>query len=392
MRVLYLLSDGFGGHGGIAQFNRDLLRAICSFPSVSEVIAIPRQISSDIKSLPEKLSYNRQAARGKLRYGASVLGNVIKRGDFDLIICTHLHLQPLAAIARWITAAPLILVIHGIEAWTPPGNRIRRLAPRYADWVVAVSRFTLNHFAGWACTPAARSVVLPCCVDMACFTPGEPASAVLEKYRLRGAVPILSLGRLAQTERYKGFDEVLECLARLRAIDPTIVYVIAGAGDDRARLEAKARDLGVIDSVRFTGYLSDAERVELYRVARAFILAGYGEGFGIVLLEAMACGAPVIASTLDGSFEVIRGGELGIAVDPRNRDALIGGILEALRRPFGKRLANIEYFSYQAFEARAHDVLRRIEGSKAQTTGYAGGDGVAEDDQGQPCSSTTSRQ
>ena len=141
--------------------------------------------------------------------------------------------------------------------------------------------------------------------------------------------------------------------------------MIAGSGDDRTRLEAKARALGIADYVRFTGFVPDAELVELYRCARVFVLAGRGEGFGIVLLEAMACGVPVVASTLDGSVEAVRFGKLGVAIDPGKPDELVAGILEALGRPVGERPAGIEYFSYRAFETRVHEFLGRLLRSEA---------------------------
>jgi len=359
VRVLYLLTDGFGGQGGIAQFNRDLLKAICSYPRVSDVVAFPRYAGDYVGSLPAKLEYV-GSARGKLCYVVRVLAWLLKRKSVDLIICTHLNLQLLAALARWMTGSPALLVLHGVEAWTPPKGPIRRIAVRYADWVAAVSRLTLSRFHEWASIAEGRGVVLPCCVDLDRFTPGRPSRVVLEKYGLRGAAVILSLGRLARAEQYKGFDELLDVLDKLRALEPNLLYVVAGSGDDRERLEAKTRELGLQAVVRFTGYVPDEELVDLYRAARAFVLAGRGEGFGIVLLEAMACGVPVVASTLDGTFEAVGGGKFGIVVDPTNRPALIAALKEALRRPVGERPAGIEYFCYGAFEARAHELMTNI--------------------------------
>jgi glycosyltransferase involved in cell wall biosynthesis len=234
------------------------------------------------------------------------------------------------------------------------------MAAQHADWVVGVSGFTLQRFAEWTSIPQDRTVVLPCCVDFTRCSPGKPSAAILEKYRIGDRIVVLTLGRLATTERYKGFDELLEVLSRVRETEPNVLCVIAGNGDDRSRLEEKARALGVADHVRFTGYVPDEDIVDLYRAAHLFVLAGYGEGFGIVLLEAMACGIPVVASTLDGSFEAIGRGTLGIAVDPRDRDALARAILDGLRHPVGGRPQGLERFSFMAFQDRAHALLRRV--------------------------------
>jgi glycosyltransferase involved in cell wall biosynthesis len=167
---------------------------------------------------------------------------------------------------------------------------------------------------------------------------------------------LMTLGRLAGRERYKGFDEIIDLLPDLH---PEIVYMIVGDGDDRQRLESKARELGVSERVVFTGYVGDAEKAAHYRLADAFLLAGRGEGFGIVLLEAMACAIPCIGSALDGTAEALREGQLGLVIDPTNREALRDAIEASLRKP---KLVppGLEYFSSEQFHARARAVLSQI--------------------------------
>ncbi|MEZ5855402.1 MAG: glycosyltransferase [Hyphomicrobiaceae bacterium] len=129
---------------------------------------------------------------------------------------------------------------------------------------------------------------------------------------------ILTFGRMSADERYKGFDEVIEAMPRLIAQRPDLVYVAAGDGSDRARLEAKAQALGVGDHVKFTGRISESDKADLYRLADAYVMPSSGEGFGFVILEALACGLPVMASTADGTREAVRNGELGLLVDPKD--------------------------------------------------------------------------
>lgn len=358
-RVLCILPDGFGGHGGIARFNQDLLTALSISPRVTDIVALPRHVVQDIGPLPAKLTFDVAAAGGKLRYALRTLELVCHDRAFDLVVCTHINLQPLALLVAWLIGAPSVLVLHGVDAWTPPRSPIRRLAARRAARHVAVSGVTLQRFLAWAGAPGSRGDVLPCSVDLDRFTPGPPDPALVARYGLAGRTPLLTLARLASSERYKGVDEVLEITAAIRREIPDFLYVVAGNGDDRERLEAKAKELGIADAVRFTGYVPEAEKRDLYRAARGFILAGRGEGFGIVLLEAMACGVPVIASALDGSREAVRAGALGIVVDPGDRDALTRAIIETLRRPAGSRPPGLDYFSFPSFAARVDDLLRR---------------------------------
>ena len=133
--------------------------------------------------------------------------------------------------------------------------------------------------------------------------------------------------------------------------------MICGDGTDRARLEAKARDLGVADRVIFTGWIDEAEKVDHYRLADCFLLAGWGEGFGIVLIEAMACGVPAIASNLDASSEAVGDGSLGLVVNPKDPKDLQKGIEASLRiqRPFVPD--NLDQFSKPAFDKRVAELI-----------------------------------
>jgi glycosyltransferase involved in cell wall biosynthesis len=132
-----------------------------------------------------------------------------------------------------------------------------------------------------------------------------------------------------------------------------------GGGDDLERLRMKAATLGIGERVVLAGQVSEDEKVDYYNLADAFLLPGSGEGFGIVLLEAMACGLPALASFLDGSCEALRDGELGVLVDPRNTEDLMRGIREVLSRP--KTVPHgLEYFSFSRYQDRAHHILDRI--------------------------------
>ena len=107
------------------------------------------------------------------------------------------------------------------------------------------------------------------------------------------------------TERYKGHDQLLEAMTTL----PDARLVVAGDGDDRRRLEEKAAALGLGDRTFFTGFLSEATLAELYRRCAAFVMPSRGEGFGLVYLEAMRAGKPVLAARGSAAEEIVRGRE-----------------------------------------------------------------------------------
>src|SRR5205823_13994683 len=126
-----------------------------------------------------------------------------------------------------------------------------------------------------------------------------------------------------------------------------ISYLIVGDGPDRRRLEQKAHQLGVEKRVVFAGRTSEEEKPDHYRLADAYVMPSSGEGFGIVFLEALACGIPVIGSKVDGSRDALLDGRLGILVNPTDPAELRAAIVQTLAQKGGgaKDLRNgVEYF------------------------------------------------
>lgn len=357
MRILALIHDAYGAVGGTAKFNRDLLEALCSHPDVREVVALPRYITSTLEPMPQRLVYDCAASLGKIAFLRRTLHQLASGGRFDLIICGHLRLLPAAMLCRLIFRAPLILVIHGLEAWQPAGLWISDRLAGKADFFVAVSEHTKRRFVSWSSAQADRGFVVPNAVDLTQFQPKPPKAEFVQRYGLEGRRVILTLGRLASEERAKGFDGVLDVLPSLVREIPNLTYMIAGDGPDRARLQQKVETLGLDQHVVFAGFVPEAEKVDHFCLADAFVMPSYGEGFGIVLIEAMACGVPVVASKQDGSREAVKNGALGIVVDPDNPSDIQEGIREALQRPKGAVPAGLEYFSVSNFRRRWHRLL-----------------------------------
>lgn len=359
MRVVALVSEAFGGFGGIALYNRDLLTALCELPSCERVTVLPRLLRGGLEPMPAKLDYREPAANGFSGYLLQLARLLAGIRGCDMVVCGHINLLPLAELVRHRYRVPLVLVIYGIDAWQPTGRRLTdRLAGR-ADAVITISELTGQRFLAWTGLPRRRLHVLPNAVRPERYGVGDKPGNLLQRYGLAGSRVIMTMGRLSAAERYKGVDEVLELFPGLVAEQPALRYLIVGEGDDRDRLERKAAALGVGRHVVFAGRIPEAEKADHYRLADAFVMAGRGEGFGFVFLEAMACGVPVVASRLDGSQEAVRGGALGLLADPDNRQELKARILEALERP---RLipGGLEYFSFANFGRRVQAVVDAV--------------------------------
>jgi phosphatidylinositol alpha-1,6-mannosyltransferase len=231
---------------------------------------------------------------------------------------------PLGLLGPRLTAAPWLAVLHGAEVTVPgrlPGSRraLRRVL-RDAAGIVAAGAYPARE-AIKAAQIDLPGVLIPPGVDIDRFRPaGSPQQVRAERVEL-GLDPdrptVVAVSRLVPR---KGFDVLLDAVSILEV---DLQLVIAGDGRDRTRLEARAHRLGLDDRVRFLGRVPDATLPAVYRSADAFVMMcreRWGgleaEGFGIVFLEAAACGVPAIAGRSGGSHEAVVDRETGFVINP----------------------------------------------------------------------------
>ncbi len=362
MKMLALVTDAFGGKGGIAQYNRDFLTAASSVFDRVDILPLGEVFEQE--SLPTGLVQHRPIGN-RLTYSARAM-RFASRRRYDICFCAHPFLAPLAWMAARLRHSRLLVQAHGIDAWNGfSGPRIRALEK--ADHFLAVSRHTrdalLEHL---ALDPGAVSV-LPNTFDAQFFTPDAAAGRnVRSELQLVGRKLILTVGRMSASEAYKGHDRVIEVMPALLAKHPDLVYVVLGDGDDRNRLEVLARRHGVDASVRFVGELDRATMRDVYRAADVFVMPSTDEGFGIVFLEAMACGTPAVGLSEKGARDALVDGVLGIATRP---DDLSATILSALDDPplEGEALAQAvrERFGRETFERQVGTFFNQLMQSPA---------------------------
>lgn len=265
-------------------------------------------------------------------FAAMALAKALKERPRE-IISTHLNFGPLARFIKRITGVPYTLVAHGIDVdQAMPASRLAAL--RSADRILAVSHWTRERVLALGGIDPAKVSILPNTYDEERFSP-TPARRpqLLERYAIApDEKVILTVSRLSAEEGYKGYDQILRCLPEIRRRCGKVRFLIAGSGSDRARLEALAKKLGVSEHVVFAGFVPDEELPDHYRLADVFAMPSTGEGFGIVFLEALACGTPVLAGNRDGSTDALDSGRLGTLVDPLSDEEITTGISALLRR------------------------------------------------------------
>ncbi|MGE0711608.1 MAG: glycosyltransferase family 4 protein [Planctomycetota bacterium] len=275
-----------------------------------------------------------------LRFSAQLAALLVRRRrDYDVV---HIHGASLPFLLALPVARALgkrvvgkVAALHqGVEAGDLAGHygplgRVLAWWAAQSDAFVATTEEIREALAREG-VPSERIVRLPNFVDVSRFSPAEPAERTALRAALgwEGRTVALCAGRLSER---KNVDLLLRAYARrlpeLAAARPLLA--IAGDGPERARLEALARELGLGDAARFLGFEREVER--LYRAADLLVIASRVEGLPNALLEAMACGLPVVATDLGGARDVLREGETGLLVPP-DAEAPLG---EALARALG---------------------------------------------------------
>ena len=359
IRILALVTDAFGGSGGIAKFNRDLAAALAAMPECAEVVMIPRVMTSAPEAIPPRVRFLTKALHSKVRFTLATLEQIL-RGHVDLVIVGHINLAPLGALLARLKRVPSVLFVYGIDAWAPHRNpRVKSNLHQFTS-IASISEITTERFTQWSGVEPSKVRYVPPCVDLSSYGAGPKSVDLAERLGLRNRTVLMTLGRLDSEERAKGFDAVIESLPRLATIIPNISYLICGAGSDRARLEQKVDHLGVRDRVVFAGFTPEEEKADYYRLADAYVMPSRGEGFGIVFLEALACGIPALGSRMDGGREALLNGALGCLVDPADRDELEQGILNTLRENRGSIPAELAFYSHEMFVQRTSALVRDV--------------------------------
>lgn len=262
-----------------------------------------------------------------LRFFSTAIGLALTK-RFDAIHAGRALPEGLVAwlVAR-LTFRPVVLYAHGEEltGWGR-GNKYRAMcfALRHADTVVANSDFTRATLIDMGVESDRIEIIHPG-VDTERFRPGLPCKDLRDGLGLGpNAKLILSVGRLS---RRKGFDAVIRCLPGLLGAGLDVHYAIIGIGEDKAYLEELAEHEGVAGRVHQLGHVPLEDLPRWYNACDVFVLAnreiaGDTEGFGIVFLEAAACGKAAIAGKAGGTGSAVLDGVTGLRVDGESVDAL----------------------------------------------------------------------
>ncbi|PSN17602.1 glycosyl transferase group 1, partial [filamentous cyanobacterium CCP5] len=329
----FVFLEIFSCEGGIQSYVKDILTAY------SQQTDLPRADVFLLRDAPAcenpltggKLRFHYMAssrpALGRLRLAIALFWH-LWRDRPQRVVCGHINLAPLVGrLSAWL-GIPYTVMTYGKEDWhrLPPTPR---QSLQRADSVWAISRYSRDLACCANDFPPEKIQLLPCVVDGQIFQPGAADPALVAQYGLQGSRALMTVARLWSGDIYKGVDVTIRALPAIATVFPNVKYLVIGRGDDQPRLARLAADLGVVDQVVFAGFVPNDQLVAHYRLADAYVMPSQ-EGFGIVYLEAMACGVPVIAGDSDGSADPLQDGRLGWQVPHRNPEAVAAACIELL--------------------------------------------------------------
>jgi phosphatidylinositol alpha-1,6-mannosyltransferase len=305
--------------------------------------------------------------RAKTSFVLSAIGHVrtAAKDGAPIILAGHPNLAvPAAWMQRFSPRSKTVVMTHGMEVWKPLPS-FRRRALMRANLVLGPSRDTVQKLIevqGVAPEKVGRLAwpLSPSFLRMADAAAGLPVPPAFP----RAGPVVLTVGRWASSERYKGADELIRAVPQFNTAVPGLQLVAAGGGDDLPRLRGLATGLGIADRVHFLENLSREEVAACYARADLFALPSTGEGFGLVYLEAMAFSRAVIGVACGGTTDVVENGVNGLLIPPHDAGALaraLGRLLldEPFRAQLGRRGAAIvrRKYDFSVFQTELERIL-----------------------------------
>lgn len=367
MKILFYYLSAFKSTGGIEKFNRCFIKALNDLTQ--------NELTPFIVSAYDQSSDNRYTSISNFfgfsgKRFSSLIFIIRKALKSDLLILGHINLAIAGLIVKLIKpGCKVVIIAHGIEIWEKQ-SFIKKKCLQRADLILSVSNFTKNQLVLKNHIDPLRIRIFPNTIDPFFQVPvafNKP-EYLYQRYNIQPGQPIiLTLSRLVSSEQYKGYDKVIESLPLILKTHPNAIYILAGKYDvvEKTRIEEVLHLHNVTDRVIMPGFINDNEVPDHYKLADVFIMPSRKEGFGIVFLEALACGIPVIGGNQDGTVDALKNGVLGTLINPTKIDEISGAITNVFNQSFSHKPVIVQdkvlaTFGFPQFRNRLKTVLDEL--------------------------------
>lgn len=340
-KMMYVCGDT-SRIGGIEKYNKDFMTAL-NLADGENLLVVQRHPGG----LLAKISF-------VLRF---IFQFIVHRPQ--IIVCGHLHFASICFYLNKFFGTPYVLSLYGIEIIALKSS-FQRKAVEKALKIVTISEYSRNLILEKFPDINSKIFMHPSSVNGDVYRIKDKNPRLIEKYNLQSRPVILSLARLSTSE-FKGQDRVLKALPTVLQSFPNAIYLIVGGGEDLRVNQILKDNPQLVQNVVFTGPVSEEEKVEFYNLADVYVLPSKFEGFGIVFIESLSCGVPVIASDGYGCRASLLNGELGDLVQPDDIQDIAGAIVHNLQKQARKnpalreqlRSKTLQIYGYHAWLERA---------------------------------------
>jgi len=298
--------------------DRDRWAPVLVVPQDGEVAACGRDLELPVRVIP--LPSLRRPGPSSVSSVRTLVG-LARADDARLIHANGSRAMAYAGVAGRLTARPAIWHVRVADR----DALLDRALCALATAVIATSRAVARRFP----QDSAKVRLVPNGVDLKRFAPRPASAALRAALGVPPSAPLaVSIGRHVPE---KGYRYLVDAAAALERVRPGVHWILVGDGELRCELEARARQAGVEPRMHFTGWRDDVP--DVLALADVFVLPSESEGFGRVLVEAMAMGRAVVATAVGGVSDVVVAGETGLLVPPADPPALAEAVRALLDDP-----------------------------------------------------------
>ena len=368
MNVLFLTLRVFSATGGIEKVCRVMGKALYEYGLQKDKCIEIMSMHDHQNEADRNIYFPKRIFSGYSADKASFVLSAVRNGrSADIVVISHINLLVVGWFIKKVNpTVKIILLAHGIEIWGKLSRLKKKILP-CCDQILCVSSFTAEKIRSNYQLPFTEIQVLNNCIDP--FLPladmDYSRQKLREKYKINNAdIVLMTLTRLSVRDRYKGYDVVLKAMVDLLQKNKGIKYLLAGgySNAEKIFIDNLIEKYGLEKNVILAGYIPEEELTVYFSMADIYVMPSTKEGFGIVFIEAMYYGLPVIAGNKDGSTDALLNGKLGLLIEPNNAAA----VAEAVEKMILNKTAYkpdhcllMQHFGYSGYKRRMEELIAR---------------------------------